>query len=136
MEPRVIARTHYQIHEPAYMTLLVQRCTAPTRGTYPEVAARRLAQEVGALGRRLNEKAAEYGVDLARAIGLLNEHCSWTDKALLLSLFWVKKEGGITDQLRLHPREQQVYLRLFLEADGAALLYLASKALELGKTGY
>ena len=46
MIPRIVSRTHYQAHEPAYLTLLCKLCVSPVRSSYREQVADRLALEV------------------------------------------------------------------------------------------
>lgn len=130
MQPRVLFRTHYQVDEPALMELLVQRCTSAVRSAYSETVAERLAKEVRHLGKGFNVPAASYALDLGRGLGLVNEQNAWTDKGHLVNLKAQIVEGRWEDQLMLSARERLLHLRLFLEADGAAFLYIARSLLE------
>jgi hypothetical protein len=129
MKARVLYRTHYQVEEPAYMTILVTICTSPLQGGYAEEIAQRLAREISSRGRGFNVAAAAYAVDLARGLGLLNENNTWTDKAQLLALHGAMGRAGTATELELDAPKRLTYFRIFLEADGAALLHIARTAL-------
>ena len=125
MEPRIVLRTHYQVDEPAYLRQLVHSCTSPVRSAYPEAVAEKLAREVRRRGKHFNVPAAGYVVDLAHGLSLINEQSVWTPKGHLVGLFPGPTEGEWQEQLALSERERLIYLRIFLEGDGAALLFLA-----------
>ncbi len=125
MTPRLILRTHYQVEEPAYVELLVKRCTSPVKSSYGEVVARKLAQEVrGRCARDFNEAAGAYGVDLGRALGVLTSNLTWTERGHLVDLL-AEVEGVAGDPFALTPAERLLHFKLFFEADGAALLAIA-----------
>jgi hypothetical protein len=112
------------------MELLVQRCTSAVKSAYSETIAAKLAKEVQRLGKPFNVPAGGYALDLGRGLGLVNEQNVWTDKGHLVNLKAEIPEGRWEDQLRLSAQERLLHLRLFLEADGAALLYIARYLLE------
>jgi hypothetical protein len=120
MTPRLLTRTHYQVDEPAYLRMLVLRCTSPIRSEYRERVADRLVHEVQGI-RRINVAAAGYGIDLGRATGLINENHVWTDRGHLLNLIKGPSESTISAELSL--REQVFFFRLLLDSDGAAIQY-------------
>jgi hypothetical protein len=130
MQPRVLFRTHYQVDEPALMEYLVKRCTSAVSSAYSETVAMKLAKEVQSLGKPFNIPAGRYALDLAHGLGLVNEQNVWTDKGHLVSLKAEIVDGSWEDQLALRAQEKVLHLRLFLEADGAALLYIARYMLE------
>ena len=129
MKARVLYRTHYQVEEPAYMELLVKRCTSPVQAAYADVVSKKLAHEVSSRGRRFNISAAGYALDLAHGLGVLNENNTWTDKGHLLALNARIGDGDIERELLLDLTERLTHFRLFLEADGAALMHIARIAL-------
>jgi hypothetical protein len=133
MNPRILYRTHYQVDEPALLELLVKRCTSAVKSSYNEVVAEKLAKEVQKEGKLFNVPAAGYALDLARDLGIVNEQNVWTDRGHLVNLRATIVEGGWEEQLHLNPRERLLHVRLFLEADGAALLYIARYLLEHGR---
>lgn len=126
MAVRVLTRTHYQVDEPAYVRQLVLRCASPTRSEYPERVAQRLDDHLKTAGREFNLPAAKYCVDLAKGLGLLTDNNVWTDHAQTLH-FLTSAAGlsGITFDLELSKLERIFFFRLFLEYDGAALLFFA-----------
>jgi len=130
---RVLYRTHYQVDEPALMGLLVRLCASPVRANYTERVAHRMAEEISSRGRAFNVAAAGYAVDLAHSLEILNESNVWTDKGHLLALY-ARVVGSVNDdELKLDPAETLAYFRLFLEADGAAILRIAGFALRNGE---
>lgn len=125
MEPRLVFTTHYQVDEPAYMEFLIKLCTSGVQSTYREVAARKLVQEINSRGKKLNKAAGGYAVDLARDLGLLTSNNVWSDKGFLLDLIAEVNDGELDEQLSLTTSERILHFRIFLEADGAAFLFLA-----------
>ena len=77
----------------------------------------------------MNVDAARYAIDLAKALELLADNCVWLDHGLLLRAI-------TTDSIDLNSAEdlsnieKLYFFRLFLEKDGAALLFLLKKAVE------
>jgi hypothetical protein len=124
MRPRLLTRTHYQIDEPAYLRLLILACSSCTQSDYADRVACRLADELQRCGQKLNHGAARYCVDLAHAVGLLTKNNTWTDLGMLL--YTVSRALGDPGDLALTIAEQLLFFRLFLEADGAALIFLAN----------
>jgi hypothetical protein len=130
MQPRIAFRTHYQVDEPAYMEFLVKLCTSPVRSAYREVVAQKLAAEAGRRGKHLNTAAGEYAVDLAKDLGLITENHTWTDRGHLVNLVAEINDGRWEQQLPLTLPEKLLHLRIFLEGDGAALVFLARRMVE------
>lgn len=133
MQPRILFRTHYQVDEPALMELLVKSCTSPVRSAYDESVSEKLTREVRARGKDFNVAAAAYALDLGRGLLLLNEQNAWTEKGHLVSLVADIPEGPWDVQTELNGRERLLHFRLFLEADGAVLLFLARYLLAQGR---
>ena len=132
MQRRILYRTHYQVDEPALISFVIKHCTSATESNYPERVAERLSRYVSNRGRRFNVAAAGYAVDLAQGLGVLSENNSWTDKGQLLASIAKDECGNLEDDLKLNERERFLFFRLFLDADGALLLYLARAALSAG----
>jgi hypothetical protein len=128
VQPRLVFRTHYQVDEPAYLSVLVLHATSPVRSDYSERVAQTLATYLQKQGTSFNIAAAGYAVDLARSLGLINEQNSWTAAAHLLA--HIAHRDGDHAALDLRPAERLAYLKVFLEGDGAAMLYLARRVLE------
>jgi hypothetical protein len=125
MEPRLVFRTHYQVDEPAYLGVLIEEAASPTRSDYPERVAERLVKALQKRGARFNIAAAGYGVDLARSLGLINAQQVWTPLGHLVHLFTEQRTEASPEELALSDLEKLVYFRVFLEGDGAAIIFLA-----------
>ena len=120
MTPRLLTRTHYQVDEPAYLRVLILRCTSPIRSEYRERVADRFVDEVRELGT-MNVAAAHYAIDLARATGLINANNVWTERGQLLNL--ISEANDAAKCIDLSLREQVFFFQLLLDADGAAIIY-------------
>ena len=118
------------------MEFLVKLCTSPVRSSYREVVAKKLAAEINqrctARGEErgiqgFNEKAGEYAIDLGRALWLINENHTWTERGQLLDLIADVDVNGASpeQQIALNGAEKLLHFRIFLEGDGGALLFLA-----------
>ena len=132
MQPRMLSRTHYQVDEPAHMTLLCKLCASGGQSAYREVLAKKRADVARAQGKEFNVAAGGYAVDLAKALGLLSSENALADRGHLVNLIAQVKEGSWEEQLTLTQPEVLLYLRLFLEADGAAFVFLGHRFLEKG----
>lgn len=130
MRPRIVFRTHYQIDEPAYMKFVVKLCTSPVQSAYREVVAHRLSQELKKRETRLNEKAAEYAVDLAKGLGLITDNHTWSDTGHLVNLIAHIGNGELEKELGLSLPDKLMHFRVFLEGDGGALLFLARRLIQ------
>ena len=103
------------------LSLLVLRCTSPVSSDFPDRVARRLS----AFGKDLNVAAASYAIDLAKALNLLNANLVWTNLGHLLSVVSVGEPAGSAAELS--EAERVAFFRIFLEFDGAALIFFAKK---------
>lgn len=130
MRIRAITRTHYQVDEPRYIEVLVTQCASPVKSAYKETVASCFRSAMAKLRREVNPVAAKYAVDLAKHLGLLTDALVWTKLGHFLRLMSGAPQAD--DELGLTARERVAFFRLFLEADGAALLFFAQKAVELG----
>ena len=126
MEPRVLSRTHYQVDEPAFVEVVVARCTSPVASAYDDSVAERLARDIQARGKSFNIAAARYGVDLARGLSVINANNVWDQNGHLVNLVAKVADYRWDDELPLTTNERLLHFRLFLEADGAAMLFLAN----------
>lgn len=123
MLPRLLTRTHYQVDEPAYLKVLILECTSPTRSDYQERIASCFVQLLGKQQRIINLPAAKYAADLARGLGILTDNWVWSDLGHLFKIICSPSEDTFTETLNLP--ERILFFRLFFEADGGALLFIA-----------
>lgn len=131
MEPRIVVRTHYQVDEPAYLGLLVGE-TSPVQSEYPERVAERLARSIRLLDISFNIAAASYAVDLGRHVGLLTAQLTWAPLGHLVAIFARCRPSMLKQNLEPTELERLLWLRVFLEGDGAALLFLGSRLRDAG----
>lgn len=123
MHARLITRTHYQVDEPAYLRTLIGKCTSPVRSCSREAAATKLTREYATSGS-INIAAAGYAVDLARATGLIGDNQLWTERGHVLAQIAASEKSA--ESFELTPQEIVFFLRLFMEVDGAAMVYFMS----------
>lgn len=131
MEPRILVRTHYQAHEPAYLELLITKCTSATVSAYKETVLERLFQSIPP-EKKFNRDAAGYVVDAAHGLGLLTDRYTWGRTGTLMALtsdFHSYSRAGVRN---LEPHRRLTHLRVFLGGDGAAVWYLLGKLQEDG----
>jgi len=115
------------------MELLTKICTSPIQSSYREVVAQKLAREISRWRKKsFNEDAAAYAVDLGKDLELINENQTWTEKGHLVDLIAETPDIDWEGQLILNPSEKLLHFRLFLEGDGAALMFLSRRLLEIG----
>lgn len=125
MEERFIYRTHYQVTEPRLFTVLIRSCASPTAAAHPDTVAECLSRSVGVHGKRLNVPAARYAVDIARRMELVAENQHWSWKAHAINLVSTP-EATVDAPLTLE--EQLLFLKYYLERDGAILLEILHRA--------
>ena len=77
----------------------------------------------------VNIAASGYAVDLAKSLALLNANLVWTDLGHLLHI--VAEGDSLGHQRDFSTSEKVFFFRIFLEFDGAALIFL-SRMLEEG----
>lgn len=131
MVPRFLVRTHYQVDEPAYLRIIIQCCTSAARSEYPEQVATRLAEQAKRQQISLNQAAARYAIDLARAAHLLNDNMVWTDLAQLLNCLLAGEQEKFRASLTLP--EKLFFFRVFFVSDGAAILHVAQEITRSGE---
>ena len=105
--------------------MVVSRCTSPVASTYDDSVAERLARDIRARGKSFNIAAARYAVDLAHKLNVIGSNNVWTENGHLVNLVATVGDRQWTDELTLTVDETLLHFRLFLEADGAALVFLA-----------
>lgn len=124
---RLVSRTHYQVDEPSLVAAVVRLYTSPVQSDFRDNVSRKLSES----SSTINSAAAGYAVDLARALGLLHDNLVWTDLGHLLSVVYAPKET--IDNKTLSAVERYFFLRIFVEFDGAALIFFAKRIEEFGQ---
>ena len=111
--------------EPAFAEVVVSKCTSPVASTYDDSVAERLARDIRARGKSFNIAAARYAVDLAHRLNVIGSNNVWIENGHLVNLVATVRDRRWTDELALTVDEKLLHFRLFLEADGAAFVFLA-----------
>lgn len=103
------------------MRVLVLKCASPLNSEYPERVAKRFSDSADGI----NIAASKYAVDLAKSLNLLNDNLVWTNLGHLLKL--VADDSKSATTLHLNQEEKLLFLRLFLDFDGAAIIFFSKK---------
>ena len=127
IDVRLVARTHYQVDEPATVAIVVRSCTSPVQSDFPDNVSRKLTKS----DVQVNPAAARYAVDLTKSLGLLHDNLVWTNLGQLLG--FVYRHQQLADYPFLTQLQKFFFLRIFLEFDGAALVFFAKKLEEDGR---
>ena len=142
MRPRVILKTHSGVRRPGIFSVLVARCTSATQPAHEGIVTKRLAAEfqhvpLDALkGAKLGERGAGFNVVwMARPqqLGFLTSNLSWSWKGHVVRMLTTcNADSDPRAFLELSPAEQVIYLKYYLEGDGAILIALAREMLSRG----
>ena len=143
MKPRVILKTHSGVRRPGIFSVLVAKCTSATQAAHQEKVVKKLAAEFKDVpreylkGASFGERgAAFHAVWMARPqqLGILTANLFWSSKGHALRVLTVCNENvDVRDCLDLSPAEQIIYLKYYLEGDGAILLGLARELVARGQ---
>ena len=86
-----------------------------------------LRRDIQARGKSFNIAAARYAVDLAHRLAVINANNVWSSNGHLVNLVAKVGDRKWLHELPLTLDEKLMHFRLFLEADGAALLFLSRR---------
>lgn len=127
---RFLFETHEVVLHPFYFTVLVKECTRPRQGTpkeaLVELAYKKLSEIAKTYGVGWTKKAAEVLVRLAVDLEILHDHLHWKGKAYVINTVTESKT-------ELDFLGKLVYLKYFLEGDGAILVHLVRELKNLGE---
>ena len=143
MKPRVILKTHSGVRRPGAFSVLVAKCTSPTHPGNQAEIAKKLAAEFQHVpsedlgGAKLGERGAAFHfVWMAKPgqLGFLASNLFWSWKGHVIHTLSSSHEfGNPRDYLRLSPAEQLIFLKYYLEGDGAILVSLAQELISRGQ---
>lgn len=133
MQVRLLLKTHYQIGKPGIFSVLVSKCTSPRQSTYPEVISDRLAKiDFGTIA--VNKESAKFAVLMAQSLGFLTKNMFWDDNGRAIAILLDETpRSAPSDYLRLTLTEKILYLKYYLEADGAVILEISKGLKEKGR---
>ena len=138
MQARFIAKTHTEALRPGNYSILIAKCTYPDQGAYPEQVEKRLTEIIS------SKSVAKFTVLTAtsknRGFGFLRDNMIWSWKGYViytalkfLNKVSIEDPNVFFDLSRL---EQVMFLRFFLETEGAMILKLAERAIQTGYIAY
>lgn len=136
MEPRLIIKTHSEVSRPGLFSLLISKCSYPDKSSYPEIVSKRL-YELFKEGQHFNKLAAKFAVIMAQRFEFLRDNMTWDWRGHVINgvlQYLNKAENNDVDSfLELTKLEKIIYLKYYLEADGAVMLQLAKRIKENGE---
>ena len=142
LRPRVILKTHSGVRRPGIFSVLVARCTSATQPSDQATVAKRLAAEFKGVARdtlkgaTLGERGAAFHVVwMARPqqLGFLTSNLFWSWKGhVIRALTPCDSDDDANAFLELSTEERVIYLKYYLEGDGAILMSFARELLSRG----
>ena len=142
LRPRVILKTHSGVRRPGIFSVLVARCTSATRPADQGNVVKRLAAEFKHVSRDalkgaiLGERGAAFHVvwmAKPQQLGFLTSNLFWSWKGHVLRMLTTSDAVADTSSfLELSPPEQVIYLKYYIEGDGAILIALARELVSRG----
>lgn len=137
MEPRLIIKTHSEVSRPGIFSLLINKCSYVDKSSYPENVSKRLYELYEKNDQSFNKLAAKFAVIMARRFEFLRENMTWDWRGHVINgiLQYLNKTEtkDINSFLELVKLEKIIYLKYYLEADGAVILQLAKQIKEYGE---
>ncbi len=133
MHVRLQLKTHYQIGKPGIFSVLLSKCTSPSQSTYPEVISGRLAK-IDFETIAVNKESAKFAVVMAQSFGLLTKNMFWDDKGRAIAILLDEhSRTSPSDYLKLTLPEKVLYLKYYLQADGATILEICKGLRQKGR---
>lgn len=136
-EPRLIIKTHSEVSKPGLFSIIISKCSYADKSSYPEVVSKRLYELYEENGQPFNKLAAKFVVIMAQRFGFLRENMIWDWRGHVINgmlQYLNKAENNDVDSfLELTKLEKIIYLKYYLETDGAVILQLAKRIQENGE---
>ena len=142
LRPRVILKTHSGVRAPGIFSVLIGRCTSATRPMEQANLVKKLAAEFKHVpretlkGATLGERGASFhAVWMAKPeqLGFLTSNLFWSWKGHVISMLTSRgPDADASSFLDLNLAEQLIYLKYYLEGDGAILIALARELVSRG----
>jgi len=132
---RLLLKTHYQAARPGLFSVLISKCASPRESRAKWLLARRLEENWPPSDRPGKRgAAAKCLVYLAqRSFGFLAESGIWDWRGRVINALCTYSQARTLDSLlALTTEERVVYLKYYLDADGAALLEMGREVLSAG----
>ena len=132
MTIRLMRATHYQAGHPIYFGFLVHSCTSALQARSNEKVAKDVHKILNEHGYKCSREAAKFLVRMAQEMNFLGPNNIWTWKAFVINYF--EEMDKISDcyekTVVSSLTKKIIYLKYYLESDGALLIKFARKVLE------
>jgi len=135
MEPRVVIKTHAGVSHPGLFSILIEKCCYPDKSSPERIVSKRLYNFLEEI--REFRLGAKFAVIMAKRFGFLQSNMTWSWRSHVMHAVLVHL--GKTESSKPAPyfdlsaMEKIIYLKYYLEADGAMLLLLAKELNSAGK---
>ena len=134
---RFMRTTHYQVGHPIYFGFLIHSCTSPVKSKAKERVIHDIYETLGNHRYKCSREAAKFLVRMARNMGFLELNYIWAWKAFVINYF--EKLDGINrcyEKIKISSVTKRiVYLKYYLESDGAFLIRFAREVLKKKENG-
>lgn len=135
MEPRVVIKTHAGVSHPGLFSILIEKCSYPDKSSPEPSVSRRLYNFLEE--EREFRLGAKFAVIMAKRFGFLQNNMTWGWRShvihAVLAHLGKNKSSKSEPYFDVGPMEKAIYLKYYLEADGAMLLLLAKELNTAGK---
>lgn len=125
---RFIMKTHTEALRPGNFSILISKCTSHNESSYVENIEEKLAEYLK------NKSATKFALMIAtkrnRGFGFLLDNMIWSWKGFLIDVilkYVDKSSNDRKDYYSLFMLEKIMYLRFFLETEGAFIIKLAER---------
>lgn len=143
MEPRLILKTHTECLRPALFSMVVVKYTHPSRVSSAGTVAKALKEDLAVRGlsgqsAEKREAAAKFAVHIAQKhLKLLRSNMTWDWRGQVLTAILRRAGKGEETEAsgfnQLSLAERVLFLKYFLEADGALICALAAEVARMGE---
>lgn len=124
--------THYQVGHPIFFGFLVHSCTSPNESKTQDKVIGDIHKVLNDHKYNCSREAAKFLIGMAKDMGFLEVNNIWTWKAFVINYF-----EEIDDITRCFEKtivssiaRKIMYLKYYLESDGAFLIHFARKVLD------
>jgi hypothetical protein len=135
MQTRFVIRTHREISHPGIFTALIRECTTPYKSMTKDSVAKRLHYVFRNSQHHLSYPGgANYAVDMAQKFGFLTSNGFWDWRGWVINGLAQPGSPEVpVDYLTLTLRERTIYLKYYLESQGALILIFSKLLLDRGE---
>lgn len=128
---RFMRTTHYQVGHPLFFGFLIHSCTSANRSMTERKVMACIHRTLKNHRYKCSREATKFLVRMARYMGFLGINHIWTWKGFVINYFerW-NDVDRYYEKTRIFPLSKRIiYLKYYLESDGAFLIHFARKIL-------